>query len=112
MSPTARAAALLLLLPLAAACPPPCAQVCRKVLFDCELDSERVAQGECEDACVAQETLYARWEDEEKQELFDDHKRCVMRSTCEEIADGACYEGYEDLFVFDPDREPETSPVE
>lgn len=110
MSPTARAL-VLLLLPLAA-CPPPCGSVCRKVLDDCGLDSERVAQGECEDACVAQETLYARWDDEEKRDLFDDHKRCLMRSSCDEIADGVCYDGYEDLFVFDPDKELATSSAE
>lgn len=95
---------LAVLLPLTA-CPPPCRQVCRKVLFDCELDTERVALEECELACETQDALYELWEDERLQKLFDDHRRCVGRSSCEELADGACYEGFEDLFVFDPDKD-------
>jgi len=86
------------------ACAPPCKQVCRKTL-NCALDSERVAQDECEDSCRRQETLYARWQDDVKAALFDDHKRCIKRSSCDELAEGVCYEGFEDLFVFDPDKE-------
>lgn len=92
-------------LPLSA-CPPPCGQVCRKVLFDCELDSERVAFEECEASCERQDALYQQWEDETLQDLFDDHRRCIARSSCDELAEGACYEGYEALFVFDPDKQP------
>ena len=91
---------------LLAACPPPCKQVCKKVLFECgDLDSERVALEECEDSCLRQQALYQQWEDEDKQHLFDDHKRCVNRSSCDELADGVCYEGFEELFVFDPDKD-------
>jgi hypothetical protein len=98
---------LLLLVALAplAACPPPCKQVCRKVLFDCELDTERVALEECQDACETQQQLYDVWDDERLQDLFDDHRRCIGRSSCEEIADGACYDGFEDLYVFAPGKE-------
>lgn len=88
-----------------AACAPPCGQVCRKLLFDCELDTERVAFEECELSCQQQELLYSQWENRDLAELFDDQKRCVTHSSCEEIADGVCYEGYEDLYVFDPDKE-------
>jgi hypothetical protein len=91
-------------LPLAA-CPPTCKQACRKTLFDCELDTERVSLDECEIECERQEYLYRQWEDTELQQLFDDHRRCIGRSSCEEIADGVCYEGFEALFVFDPDKE-------
>ncbi len=85
----------------AQACNWPCRAVCRKVLFECgDLGSERVALDECEVSCLRQEALYEEWENEEKQDLFDDHKRCVARSSCEEIADGECYDGYEELFVF------------
>lgn len=93
-------------------CAPPCGQVCRKVL-DCGIDSERVAQAECELSCTQQSALYASWEDEALEQLYEDHRRCIVRSSCEEIAEGACYEGYEDLFVFDPDKQlpPVSEPV-
>lgn len=94
----------LVILPIAA-CAPPCKQICRKVLFDCSLDSERVALQECEDSCTLQENLYNQWENRELAELFDDHKRCIGRASCEELAEGVCYEGYEELFVFDPEKE-------
>src|SRR5687768_6458568 len=95
---------------LLAGCSPPCGQVCRKILNQCELDSQRVAFDECEASCEAQETLYLEWDNEHLQDLFDDHKRCIARSSCEEIADGVCYEGYEELFVFDPDKELSEDP--
>ena len=86
---------------LAQACAPPCRQVCRKVLFECDnLDSDRVALDECEASCQQQDAVYQVWQDEEKQDLFDAHKSCIGSSTCEEIAAGACYEGYEELFLF------------
>ena len=76
------------------------------MLFECgDLDSERVSFLECEDSCLRQDALYQQWEDERKQELFNDHKRCINRSSCEEIAQGECYYGFEDLFVFDPDKD-------
>jgi hypothetical protein len=87
---------------LAEACSPPCRSVCRKVLFECgDLDSQRVALDECEVSCQQQEILYEIWEDEEKQDLFDDHKRCIRSSSCDELAQGECYyDEFEDIFVF------------
>ena len=93
-----------LLLLMLVACPPPCKQVCKKVLFECSLDSERLALDACEENCERQEFLYKIWDDEVKQDLFDDHKRCIKRSTCDEIAEGVCYEDFEDLFLFDVDK--------
>ncbi|HHO53215.1 MAG TPA: hypothetical protein ENK18_20655 [Deltaproteobacteria bacterium] len=95
------------------ACTPPCQQVCRKVLFDCQLDSERVALLECEQSCDRQETLYRQWQDDEKLALFMEHRRCLARSTCEEIRDGLCYDGFEDLFIFDLDKvlPPQSDPT-
>lgn len=111
-----RLSASVLALLVLAACPPPCKQVCRKVLFDCELDSERVALEECEESCNRQESIYRVWDDETLLDLELDHRRCVMRSSCDELADGACYEGFEELFPFDPDKElpvlPTTEPPE
>jgi hypothetical protein len=94
----------------AAACAPPCERVCRKVLFDCELSSERVALDECIDSCSRQEDLYIAWNNDELQTLHREHRRCVVAASCEELADGACYEGYEELFPFDPDKELPAAP--
>ncbi|MCA9491880.1 MAG: hypothetical protein KC621_18235 [Myxococcales bacterium] len=105
-----RRLALLSLLVLTA-CPPPCKQVCRKVLFDCDLDSERVALAECTESCTRQEGIYRQWKNQDLLDLHLDHRRCVMQSTCDEIADGACYEGYEELFPFDPDKELTVMPT-
>ena len=78
-------------------CAPSCEHTCRKVLA-CDLGTERIAQQECVDSCEAQDALYQSWDDEEKIDAFDDHRRCLVQSSCDEIADGACYD--EDLFVF------------
>lgn len=102
-----RALALLLTL---TACAPPCEQVCRKVLFRCDLGSERVALDECTDSCLRQEELYVAWENEDLLELQRDQRRCIADATCEELVQGACYEGYEELYPFDLDKElPESS---
>jgi hypothetical protein len=98
-----RSLLVMALLPLAA-CAPPCGQVCRKVLA-CGIDSERVAQSECENSCNRQGQLYNDWDDEELIELFEEQRRCISRSSCDELAAGACYEGYEALYVFDTDKE-------
>lgn len=107
-----------LLLPLllsASACAPPCEAVCKKVLFDCQLDTERLALQACEQSCERQETLYRQWEDDEKLELYLEHRRCLVRSTCEQISEGSCYDGFEELFLFDLDKvlppQSETTPA-
>lgn len=88
------------LLPLLAGCPPPCARTCKKVLKCGNLDSDRVSQLECEDSCQEQIRLYDAWDDEEKQDLFSEHRRCLMDAECGAIASGTCYDGFEGLFVF------------
>lgn len=88
-----------LLLTLLSGCAPPCGQVCRKVL-DCGLDSERVSQNECELACTQEEQLYDSWDNPEIEAAYNDHLRCIVSSSCDEIAAGQCYEGVEELFVF------------
>ena len=100
-----------LLMMMALGCAPTCDQVCRKTLFDCDLSTERVALATCVDACDRQKTLYEDlWEDEQLAVAFDDHRRCLMRESCDEIADGACYddaiflleEGEQTQTLFDP----------
>lgn len=85
------------LIVLIGACAPPCGQTCRKVL-DCGLDSERVSFEECQLACEQQEALYASWENRELQAAFDDERRCIGQSSCEELADGACFN--DELWAF------------
>ena len=92
---------LALLAATVAGCTPTCEQSCRKVLFDCDLDSERVALEECEQNCTRQDLLYEAWDNNELMELAKDHRSCIARSSCEELDQGVCYEGYEELFVFD-----------
>ncbi len=65
--------------------------MCTKVLA-CDLDSDRVAQSECEDSCERQTSLYVTWEDEVKQEAMDDHLRCLVRESCESIEEGTCFD--------------------
>jgi len=101
-----------------AACNPRCERTCRKLLDCGNLQSDRLAVEACEQDCLRQEDLYAEWGDDDKAELFKEHKRCLMQATCDEIADGECFVGYEELFVFEPValeselEEAETSPVE
>lgn len=85
----------------AAGCAPTCGATCRKLLFDCDLDTQRVALEECEQSCALQDALYQDWENDELRERLRDHRRCIGRATCEEIADGECYD--ERLFVIDPE---------
>ena len=75
---------------------PSCDEVCTKVM-NCDL-SPRVSEYECVTSCTSQKQLYEDWDDVEKQDLFDAHRRCLGSSTCEEIDEGFCYE--DDLFVF------------
>lgn len=83
---------------LASGCTPTCSEVCRKVR-DCELDSPRTTQDECVTACEQQEALYDAWEDEDKLDAYHEERRCLGRSSCEEIADGVCYQD-EEIWVF------------
>ncbi len=87
-------------------CTPSCERVCTKVLA-CDLDSDRVAQSECEDSCERQAGLYVSWEDEIKQEAMDDHLRCLVRESCASIEEGACYDDL--LFDVGVALDPEAS---
>ena len=95
---TERLALCLILTPLlAGGCVPRCERVCRKVL-ECGSSSERVAIEECTEACERQDALYEDWEDEDKLDAFDVHRRCLMDASCKQIDDGVCYDA--EIFVF------------
>lgn len=100
-------------------CTPTCDQVCRKVLFDCDLNTERVALLTCTDSCDRQRTLYEDlWVDDPTglADAFDDHRRCLMRESCDDIAAGVCYESDDpnapNIFAFDPDKVVEDDPFD
>jgi hypothetical protein len=83
-----------LLLAALAGCAPTCEQSCKK-LIDCALaESPRTALEECQEQCEAQQALYDSWTDdpEEKSDRLQEQRRCVKDATCEEIADGVCYD--------------------
>ena len=103
MKTSRRATALLfgsaaLLLTLAAGCTPTCKEVCVKLLECDDVESPRVSEWECRDACEREENLYEEWEDLRTLELHYDERDCIMDSECSEIADGACYD--EELYLF------------
>jgi len=85
---------------MAAACNPPCKRTCSKVLACGNLSTDRLALDACVEDCEKQQQLYQSWNDEAKQDLFVDHKRCLVHASCEEIEEGVCYDGYEELFTF------------
>ena len=88
-------AALLLSL-FAAGCTPTCESVCKK-MRKCDV-SPRLAQTECEEACIRQADFYQSEADRDRFEDYQAHKRCLKQATCEEIHDGECYD--EDIYVF------------
>jgi len=83
---------------LFAGCDPGCESTCRKVLSCEELTSSRIALGECTEECVRQGELYQDWQDQEKIDAFQAHKRCLGSSTCEEISVGVCHD--DEIFIF------------
>jgi len=87
-------------------CAPRCERTCKKILKCDGLDSDRVALSECELSCQDQLALFEGWKDEEKlQKAFADHRRCLVGSTCDEIADGVCY----DPLLFSVGEDPVTA---
>ncbi|MFK7927621.1 MAG: hypothetical protein AB8H79_05510 [Myxococcota bacterium] len=86
------------------ACEPSCKQTCRNVLA-CDLESDRVTVDECEAACVFQERLYEDRQQDALRDRLGDHKRCLNRESCDDLADGVCFD--DELFAFSPDDSPE-----
>lgn len=72
-------------------CEPSCKSTCASLLA-CDLESERVAIDECEAACVFQERLYEDVDANDLRSQFSAHKRCLVRESCDDIADGVCWD--------------------
>lgn len=94
-APWLRALAVLsggvVLVALAGGCEPTCRKTCRK-LVSCgeELQSDRVTLDECEASCVFQERELEETEQDDLRRDLAEHKRCLRRETCADIADGVC----------------------
>ena len=79
-------------------CAPDCEKTCKKLLACEEVDTPMLSLQECTSSCAAQEEVYAGWDDEIKQNAYDDLKNCIVESECDDIADGVCYD--EDLYIW------------
>ncbi len=90
--------AALLVLTLSAGCTPTCKEVCVKLLECDDVESPRVSEYECREACEREENLYEEWEDLQALDKHHDERDCIMDSECADIADGACYD--EELYLF------------
>lgn len=83
---------------IAPGCTPSCEDVCEK-LVACENEgTERMSAPECEESCRDQQSLYAEWDDTQLRDAFEAEMTCLGDATCEEIADGVCYD--EEVWAF------------
>lgn len=71
-------------------CAPTCADACAK-LESCGLQPE-VSWLECRASCEKKYATYQPFDDADVREAFDAERVCLGESTCDEIADGACYD--------------------
>ncbi len=54
--------------------------------------TERMSAPECEEQCNEQKELYQRWTDTQLRDAMDEQLVCIDESSCDEIADGVCYD--------------------
>ena len=88
-----RSSALALAALWLAGCTPTCERTCTKLLACGTLESDRVSVEECEASCIFQVNLYDEWLDEKVlDKAFDQHRRCLVRSSCEQIDAGECFD--------------------
>jgi hypothetical protein len=78
------------------ACGSTCSSVCDKLLSCPQLDAAAISDKECDLDCAVQENAYES--DPILSAAFEVYKDCVMDSSCDQLAAGACYE--EGLFAF------------
>ncbi|MDP2312308.1 MAG: hypothetical protein Q8P41_05340 [Pseudomonadota bacterium] len=72
--------------------------MCEKLVECDDVGTERISATECADQCNEQKLLYARWSDTQLREAFDDELECIYDATCDEVAEGVCYN--EDVWSF------------
>lgn len=82
-----------------AGCTPTCREACRK-LDRCDLLAG-IDVEECRETCEADldNRQVAKRDDDDPEPLktFNAHRRCLGSSTCDDIADGVCFD--DDLFL-------------
>lgn len=79
---------------LVAGCAPTCEETCDK-LVDCgNLETTGFSSTACNNSCELQEAQLDEWNDTQKLDALEAERRCLVGSTCEEIAEGACYDPY------------------
>jgi hypothetical protein len=90
---------LLAAVALAPACTPTCQQTCEKLLA-CEQNEDWLDGyvALCAENCERQLNLYELWDDTQLQDALDQSRVCIGEATCDDIADGVCYD--EDLYSF------------
>jgi hypothetical protein len=75
------------------ACTPTCEDVCDKLVGECgDLGTERQGSAECQIQCEAQDRLLENWNDEQQRDAYDAEMRCLRDATCDDIAEGVCYD--------------------
>ena len=83
---------------LLSACTPTCQQVCNK-LDRCEFDTT-ISANACQQSCE-QQLLFSQDRDDDDATLkeFNEHRRCIESSTCDELEAGECV--LDDVFAVD-----------
>lgn len=84
------------LLLLVSGCTPTCDKVCTKLIDCAALDLENTPEKECALECQLHENSYDDLEGAETDtglhESFDDLKSCIMDESCNNLANGSCYD--------------------
>ncbi|MEL6346202.1 MAG: hypothetical protein AAFV53_24035 [Myxococcota bacterium] len=74
-------------------CEVTCEQACQKLVNECDtVETPLASELDCTESCIEQESLYVEWNDGQKTDAFVDYKNCVGERTCQQIADGECYD--------------------
>jgi len=90
-----RASSLLLAVATVSACTPTCDAACNK-LERCELMATYDNLEACITSCSRQDEVYVAMDGNELKKSFRMHRRCIGSNSCDELAEGECYE--EDIY--------------
>lgn len=90
---------LLVLASLTVGCQTSCEDACEKLLECEDVESARISVEDCEGSCERQIAQYEKWQDTDKIHRLEDQRNCIDESSCQDIAQGICYDT--ELFPFD-----------